>query len=204
MKWYMLMPTWDMNSVSLESVSLVAKREWAITQTPRWCSGPQRAPGWETSSWEAEVLSGALRITQSGMIKRSYGSMWQSPFVSLRPSVCLSHLRQLWPLSRIKCESNIFITKCYGHSSSMYIHSLCRDITYTEWNNIVWIEQCIAYHNVINKHVVAWDNGRECSSKNFTLLFSAGIVLTVEVSISYFRPTRMVYAILPGWLSRAV
>ena len=40
--------------------------------------------------------------------------------------------------------------------------------------------------------------------KNFKLLFSAGIILTVEVSISYFRPMRMIYPILLGWLSRAI
>ena len=40
--------------------------------------------------------------------------------------------------------------------------------------------------------------------KNFKLLVSAGIILTVEVSILYFRPMRMVYAILLGWLSWAI
>ena len=37
-----------------------------------------------------------------------------------------------------------------------------------------------------------------CSRKNFKLLFSAGIILTVGVSILYFRPMRMAYAILLG------
>ena len=31
---------------------------------------------------EAEVLNGALEITQRGMVKRSYGSIWQTVFVS--------------------------------------------------------------------------------------------------------------------------
>ena len=43
-----------------------------------------------------------------------------------------------------------------------------------------------------------------CSRKNFKILFSAGIILTVVVSISYFPPMRLIYPILPGWLSWAI
>ena len=37
-----------------------------------------------------------------------------------------------------------------------------------------------------------------CSRKNFKILLSVGIILTVVVSISYFHPMRMIYPILPG------
>ena len=43
--------------------------------------------------------------------------------LSLRPPVFLLHLRQLRTLSRIKCESYIFITKAYGNFSIHIFHS---------------------------------------------------------------------------------
>ena len=58
---------------------------WAL----RWSTVPQSSPQWASGcvppSWEAEeVLSGALKITRCDMVKgRSYGSMWQSTFISL-------------------------------------------------------------------------------------------------------------------------
>ena len=40
--------------------------------------------------------------------------------------------------------------------------------------------------------------------KNFKLLFSAGIILAVEVLILYFHPMKMIQAILLGWHSQVV
>ena len=40
--------------------------------------------------------------------------------------------------------------------------------------------------------------------KNLKLLFSVGIILAVEISILYFRPMGMIYAILLRRLSRAI
>ena len=58
-------------------------------------------------SQEAEVPSGALKIIQHGMVKRrSYGSMWQSQFVSLS----LSHTYRSFDSKKTK-ESLIFIPK---------------------------------------------------------------------------------------------
>ena len=57
-----------------------------------------------------------LEITQRGTVKRSYGSIWQSDFVSLRPSVFLPPLRSFGSMKNKK--SYISITKCCGSSSS--------------------------------------------------------------------------------------
>ena len=69
-----------------------------------------------------EVPREAVKITQRGMDRRrsSRGSIWQSPFVSLCSSVSHTPTKVLTP-RRIK--SHVFITNCYGHSSSMYINS---------------------------------------------------------------------------------
>ena len=83
--------------------------DWA----PRWGSGLQWTSSWEPRYLEEEeVLSGALKITQHGMVKsrRSYGSMWQSPFVSLRLSLS-RHGNFDFKKNR---ESYIFITKYCG------------------------------------------------------------------------------------------
>ena len=79
---------WDL---SLESVKGAPVSGWE----PCWGSSPLQTFGWVALGREAEeVLSGALKITQHGMIKRrrSYGSMWQSPFISL--SLSLSSFKE--------------------------------------------------------------------------------------------------------------
>ena len=40
-----------------------------------------------------EVLSKVLKKTPRSMVKRSYGLIWQSVFVSVRPSVSITHQR---------------------------------------------------------------------------------------------------------------
>ena len=70
--------------------------------------------------WEAEVLGRALKITQDGIIKRSYRSILQSVFVSLCLSICLSLSHHKTLDSKKNKESYIFITKCYGHSFWLY------------------------------------------------------------------------------------
>ena len=82
----MQMPTWDTGSLSFESFTWVPAgrpAEVAVHGGP-----PVEYPGREAK----EAPSGALKTTQHGMVKRrsSYGSIWQSPFVSLRPSLSLS------------------------------------------------------------------------------------------------------------------
>ena len=129
------MLTWD--TVCLESVSACSQKRlgqsWRVPVSgwvPRWGrvsqSGPKRI-SIVYFRWEAEeVLSGALKITQRGMVKRrSYGIICQYVFAFLRllllPSVSHTPTKNR-PFSRIKCESYIFNTKCYDHSSSMLIH----------------------------------------------------------------------------------
>ena len=99
MKWYMQMTTWDMSNVIVSSESVSAcghgsSSEWLgapLGQRPteQHTAGLQLStPGQETK----EVSSGAFKITQHGIVKRSYGSIWQAVFVSLHLSV--SHTPQ--------------------------------------------------------------------------------------------------------------
>ena len=130
------MLTWD--TVSLVSVSACVQKRFGQSQRASvscwvlcWGSFPQSDPqwayGWVLPGREVEkVLSKALNITQCGMIKsrRSYGSIWQSVFVSLRLRLSLSFSQPVTtPFERNK-DNYIFITKCYSHSSFVYIHSL--------------------------------------------------------------------------------
>ena len=100
---------WDISSLGL------AARKDSVSQGERvQVVGQQPTAGLLLSTspaWEAEVLSGALKIIQHGMVKRkgSYRSVWQSVFISL--SLSLTHLLTIWPLLRIKCESYIFVDK---------------------------------------------------------------------------------------------
>ena len=77
---------------------------------PAGAKSPQQASNWVSPGREAEeVLSGALKIKPCVIVKRrSYGSIWQSVFVSPRPSVFLTP-QKLWPVSRTEYESYIFI-----------------------------------------------------------------------------------------------
>ena len=52
-----------------------------------------------------EVLSGALKITQRGIVnrRRSYGPIWQSVLISLHLSVCLTP-QKIWSFPKIKCD----------------------------------------------------------------------------------------------------
>ena len=62
MKWYMQMPTWDRSCLSLESVmgGLPVEYPWPRSRSAKW--------GFEgNTAWYG------------------YGSMWQSPFISLMP-----------------------------------------------------------------------------------------------------------------------
>ena len=97
---------------------------------PFWGSVPQSRPklasGWVhlpplLRSWRSTKWSLENNLAWFGQEKLSF-----SITICLRhpPPVSFSLSYQWWPLSRIKCESYIFITKCYGHSSSMYIYSL--------------------------------------------------------------------------------
>ena len=84
---------------------------------------PQRATGWLLPGREEEeVLSGVLKKTQRGITKksRSYGSCgcFHSS-LSIRRSI--SHLQRFDPFERIK-RRIFFLSKCYGHFSSMYIY----------------------------------------------------------------------------------
>ena len=91
-KWYIRMPTWDKSSASLgyESVTGAPVSDW----TPRWRSNPQWASSWVNPDREA-----VLKISQCGMVKRrrSYGSIWPSPFICLRPSVSHAPREDLVP-----------------------------------------------------------------------------------------------------------
>ena len=122
-------PTADMGSlawVSLQSgvlgLDMVSHRDWP--PGARWGNGPQ----WLLARKQKRQRCKALKITQHGMIKRSYGSIWQSPFVSMS----LSHISQVKPLLRNKvgelCSykevSCLFLRLHYGHSSSMPIQHL--------------------------------------------------------------------------------
>ena len=89
--------------LSLESVPASGQKRFGQSRkapssgwASRWSSipqsDPQRASGWVSPSCETEeVLSGASKITQRGMVKRrrSYGSIWQSVFASM--SLSLTH-----------------------------------------------------------------------------------------------------------------
>ena len=85
----------------------------------RGCRGPLDSP---PPPFDEDLLSTsrckrrrrALKITQCSMVKRSYGSIWQSVFVSVRLS--LSHHRS-FDCKKNK-ESCIFITKC----CSFFLH----------------------------------------------------------------------------------
>ena len=104
-KWYMQIPMCDTSrlGVSFESLTGAPASSWA----PRWVSvpqsSPQRASIWVPPSREVKMSSGALKITQRGMVKRrgSYASIWQSPFVSICPSMSLTP-QKLWLQERIE------------------------------------------------------------------------------------------------------
>ena len=79
----------------------------AVTESARWAHRLSAASDWVAPGWEAEkVVSGVLKITQCGMVKRrSYGSILQFLFVTL--SIPFTQHRNSSPLSWIKCESFI-------------------------------------------------------------------------------------------------
>ena len=80
----------------LESVWVLSQCQLAVT-------------GWDPVREAEKVLREVLKITQRGMVKRrSYGSVQQSVFISLRPSVSFTHYRDLTPFERIK-KTNIFL-----------------------------------------------------------------------------------------------
>ena len=128
------MPTWDTGRVSvwvLES-QLAARRDSGVSGWgPRWSSVPlrssQRASGWVPLGLEAEkVLRVTLKITQRGMIKRRNGSMWQTPFVSLCPSVSLL-CTPAKTLTENKKMSYVFYNKVLlsYFLPSLWLHNIC-------------------------------------------------------------------------------
>ena len=99
------MPMSDTGNLSPESVSAWNQERFGQSQkTPAsgWVPPLGQWPTvglWlSTPSQKAEGLSGALKITQHGMVKkRSYGSIWLSVFISLCPSISLSLSLTLMP-----------------------------------------------------------------------------------------------------------
>ena len=73
--------------------------------------------------------------------KKNYGSIWQSVFVSLCLPLSLTHHIYLNLFLWKKCESYVFITRCYGRSSSMPIHNSFLPYGYTTVWHAVKINQ---------------------------------------------------------------
>ena len=88
--------------------------------------GPQWVSSWVPSGREAEeALSGAFTITLWGMVKkrkRSYGSIWQTVFVSLRlrlsPFISVSLTTEDWDYERYILISKNYDSIIYNFSSS--------------------------------------------------------------------------------------
>ena len=111
-------------------------------------------------------------------------------------------------LTKKKIDSSYFIQFVYIYIY-IYIYILLLFVFYT---------LCCETHMFFSFFLYNWCYCRtSCAShirsgggalvaerRNFKLLFSAGIVLPLGFSIYIFRPMRMIHAILPGWLPRAI
>ena len=88
MKWYMQMPTWGTGSVSPESVSTYGHGSTSKWFGTPWCSIQQNDSHRAYS--EVPTATSDLEVNTAWDYqgaKRGYGSMRQSPFISLCPSV---------------------------------------------------------------------------------------------------------------------
>ena len=102
---------------------------WQSLRVPHWSLWPTAGFWLSNSDQEADVLSGVLKIIQHAVVKRrSYASIQQPVLVChcLNPSVSSSDTTEASTLSRIKCESYIFLKRVMvilHHSSLLLLYN---------------------------------------------------------------------------------
>ena len=152
--------------VSVLESQLVARRDSVNHgSTSKWLGTPLRQqptaslqlstpPGWEPE------LSGALKITQYGVVKRkSYGSIWQSPFVSLPLTISLTP-EKLWLQEIMKRVRFLYLSVVVSYSLWLYNKINMEYILNHIIKNLHWLFQVII--SFLHQHCV--DTG--CSLKD--------------------------------------